>query len=215
MTMAGGGGGDIKATWGRVVEQVKKEVIAPGLWRALEKTVPVVWEGSNFVIGLSPMDGQMAGQLNTGEYRGAIERTLRRVAGNNDLVFRMIEGTTLSDWEYTKARDAAAVSQRQQTAQKRYVEAGAFASWDEIYEQVSRLWANFEYRSLSSGKGRFLDQALGLCIKGMESLMPADGTTNEQIERGLSRVLERIGGITNSDPAVLAYLLSERRRKGE
>jgi hypothetical protein len=216
-TAGGDGGGGTQAamqqTWTQAVERVKREVISPTLWRSIERVVPVAWENNTFVIGLSPGEGQLAGPLNTGEYRGAIERTLRTLTGSPELTLRVIEGTAYSDWEYTQKRDAAAVAQRQQATQKRYTEASAFASWDDLYDQVSRLWANFEYRSLASGRGRFLDQALGIVEKGMATLYAAGTPSSEQAERGLSRVIERVASMTNSDPALVAFLLAERRRR--
>lgn len=214
--MADAGGGNTQAmqqVWTQTVDRAKQEIIAPTLWRALERTVPVAWEGNTFVVGLMTAEGQLASQLNAGERRSAIERILRSQVGSNDLEFRVIEGTSPSDWEYTKARDAAAAAQRQQTTQRRVQEAGAFASWDEIHDRVSRLWANSDYRSLASGKGRYMDQALALVEQAMGTLCPADGTTNEQTERGLSRVIERIASTTGSDAAVIAFLLRERRKR--
>lgn len=215
MAAAGGSGGDLQQVWAQAVDRVKSEVIAPSLWRALERTIPVTREGDVFAVGLAPGEGQYAGTMNTGEYRAAIERILRAITGDNALTFRLIEGTSVADWEYTKARDAAAVAQRQQAAQKRVVESKAFGSWDEIYDQVSRLWANAEFRALASGKGRYLDQALAMIEKALASLVPAgDGKRIEQTERGLSRVIERVASMTGSDATLIAYLLEQRRSGG-
>jgi hypothetical protein len=206
-----GAGGDLQQVWAQAVDRVKREIIAPSLWRAIERTIPVTRDGDVFAVGLAPGEGQYAGTMNTGEYRAAIERILRTVTGDNALTFRLIEGTTLEDWEYIKARDAAAVAQRQQAAQKRVVESKSFSSWDEIYDQVSRLWANAEFRALASGKGRYLEEALALINKALESLAPSEGKRTEQTERGLSRVIERVASITGSDATLIAYLLEQRR----
>jgi hypothetical protein len=215
MTTPNGGSAEpnaqIQQLWSQTVERVKREVMAPSLWRALERTVPVIIENNTLAVGFAAGDGQLAGTLNSGDYRSAVERALRAVSGNNSLNVRIIEGTALSDWEYAKARDAAAVQQRQQAAQRRYVEAAAFNSWDEIYDQVSRLWANSEYRALASGKARFLDQALGLVQKALDSLAPSGSGTDEQTERGLSRVIERVASYTSSDASLVAYLLLQRQ----
>jgi hypothetical protein len=210
---------DTQALWAQTVDRVKQAVIAPALWRALEKTVAVVWEGESFVVGFGAMDGGMASQLNTRDYRLAIERALRELSGQA-LTLRIIEGTELSDWEYTKTRDAAAEAQRTQTVVRRQKEASAFGTWDEVYDQVSRLWATFELRALPTGRARYIDAALALVLKAMEGGLynaPADGSgapADELTERGLSRVMERIAGMTNSDPAVIAYLLFQRRKGG-
>ncbi len=211
------GGGDPQAMqqlWAQTVERVKKVVIAPTLWRALEKTVPVAWENNTFVVGIGTADGQLASSLNSGEHKSAMEQALRTVANSADLKFRLIEGTTRADWEYVKAQDAAATAQRQQAAQKKFVQSETFSSWDEIYDQVSRMWAGSEYRALASGKARFLRQAMEMVEKAMAELLPEGAKTNEQTERGLSRVIERVASMTGSDATILAYMLFERRKGG-
>ena len=210
---SGGAAQTIPQVWASVVEQIKKEVIAPSLLRALERTVPVVWEDPNFVVGLGVGDGQHMAPLNSSEHRGAIERALRAQTGRPDLNLRIIEGTESSDWAHAKARDAAAKAQQQRAVQQHVAAAGAAGSWEELYDQVQRLWANSDHRSLASGKGRFLDQALEMVSQALDTLSPADGATTEQTERGLSRVVERIASMTSSDGTIVAYLLTERRRK--
>lgn len=205
---------ELQQVWARAVDQVKRDVISPSLWRALERTVAVVWEEDNFVVGLSGMDGTMAGQLNTGENQRAIERALKQITGKGDLRFRVLEGTTVVDWEHAKERDAAALASRQQAVNRKVKEATAYGSWDEIYDQVSRLWASSEGRALPSGRGRFIDAALSLVEKGMDTMYPAEGKPDDLTERGLSRVIERVASYTQSDSALLSYLLFERRKSG-
>lgn len=200
--------------WAQAVDQVKREVIAPSLWRALEQTIPIAWENNTFVIGTGGAEGQQASQMNSSDHRAVIERTLRGLASNNDLALRVIEGTTRGDWEDAKARDAAAVQQRQQTTQKRVQQSASFGSWDEVHDQVSRLWASSEHRSLASGRARYLDQALTLLGKAMDALVPTGGQTDDLTERGLSRVIERISSTANADPTMVALTLFERRRRG-
>jgi hypothetical protein len=214
--MAGESGSaqEMQQLWGRVVDQIKREIIKPGLWRALERTVAVAWENNNLAVGLSPADGALAGQVNTGEYRAALERAAQTLSGNPALRLRIIEGTDRSDWEYTKTRDAAATAHQQQVSQRRFQESAAYASWDEVHDQMQRLWAAAPNRSLASGKARYLDQALDLAVKAMNALMPDGKSPDEQNERGLSRVIERIAGMAATDPTLVGYLLFERRRTG-
>ncbi len=205
---------ETQAVWAQAVDRVKQTVIAPSLWRALEKTVAVVWEGNNFVIGFGGTDGQLAGQLNTRDYRLAIERAIRDLTGGAADTVRVIEGTEISDWEFVKTRDAAAAVARTQTAERQQRQTTSFGNWDEVYDQVSRLWASSEFRALPTGRARYIDAALTLVQKAMDAgLYPADGTpSNELLERGLSRVIERIANQSNSDPVVVAYFLFQRRR---
>jgi hypothetical protein len=204
----------IAEIWAQAVDRVKHTVISPALWRAVEKTVAVTWEDNTFVIGLATVDGQLSGTLNTRDHLLAIERALREITKDNELRVRLVDGTHIEDWEAAKLRDAATIANRQQATQKRTTETASFASWEAVYDQVSRLWANSEYRSLASGRGRYIDAALALVINAMDSgLYPAEGKAEEPTERGLNRLIDRIGSISNSDPALIAYLLFQRRQK--
>ena len=204
---------EMKAMWAQAVDAGKRNVSSPSLYRALEKTFPIAWENDFFVIGLGGVDGLVGGQLNTGEYQQMLERVLQGLTQNPRLKFRVIEGNEYSDWEYTQARDAAALASRQQSMQKQVVVSASFGSWDEIYEQISRLWAGSENRSLPTGRARFLEAAFDLTLKAMDALYPAPGQpVPEATERGLSRIVERIASMSNSDAAVIAFLLFQYRK---
>jgi hypothetical protein len=202
----------IQDLWALTVAGVKQEATQPALFRALEQSIPVTQEDGQFVIGFGGTDAQIGSVLRTGQYQLQIERVLRRVAGDATLKLRVIEGTTYGDWEHTKLRDAASQNRIQQTAQKQVAEAASFGTWDDLYDQVSRLWATAENRTLVIGRGRYLDNALTLVLTAMEKLYPKEGKADELAERGLSRVLDRVASMTNSDPAVVAYLLLQRRK---
>jgi hypothetical protein len=204
----------ITEIWALAVDRIKHTIIAPALWRAVEKTVPVIWEDNTFVIGLASVDGQLSGTLNTRDNLLAIERVLREITRSNDLRVRLVDGTHIEDWESAKLRDAATLANRQQATQKRTTESASFASWEAVYDQISRLWANSEYRSLASGRGRYIDAALEMVVTAMDGgLYPAEGKADEPTERGLNRLLDRIGSMANADPALIAYLLFQRRNK--
>jgi len=157
------------------------------------------------------VDGQMAGALNSQENRLAIENALRQVTGVAALTLRVIEGTDISDWEAAKRRDATATVQRAQTAQRKQVERAAGSSWDEVYEQMARLWASSEFRSLATGRARYVERALDIVAAAIPTLYPDWRTQPAELsERGLSRVLERIAQQSSSDPVLVASLLFAR-----
>lgn len=208
-----GANGNKDEVWAQTVDRVKQAVISPGLWRAVEKTVAVTWEDGVFVVGLGSGDGHFSSTLNTRDNQLSIERALREVTGSADLKLRVIDGTHLEDWEHAKLRDAAAQAHATQSIQRRQSESASFSSWDAIYDQVSRLWAGFENRSLTSGRGRYIDAALDIVLQAIDNgLYPAEGKGDDLAERGLSRVLERIANMTGSDAAIISYLLVQKRK---
>ena len=68
------------------------------LWLAMQAVRPVTIDGSFFVIGLAKDQWYLAVNLETFENVSAIEDALREVSGRI-LALRLIEGTTLADWE--------------------------------------------------------------------------------------------------------------------
>ncbi len=203
--------------WERTVDRVKQTVMHPPLWRALEQTVPVVWDGDDFVVGLrAGGDGQASGQVNAGENRMAMERAAQEVTGAPSLRLRIIDGTDVSDWEYVKKREAVALAKTQQVVTQRVQEAKSASTWDEVYDRASRMWAASEFRGLPTGRARYLSAVLAVLSEAMDTLYP-DGDTkpDEQTERGLSRVVDRIASISTTDPVVVAYLLFASRKNAQ
>ncbi len=199
--------------WAKAAYIGKRSVASQSIYCALERTIPVARQDDTLVIGLGGVDGAAGGQLNTGEYQQMLERVLQTITQNPRLKFRVIEGNEYGDWEYAKARDAAALAARQQTTQKQVVQTAAYGTWEEIYDQISRLWASAEGRSLPTGRARFLDAAFEILLKAMETMYPAPGQpVPDTTERGLSRVVERIAGMTNSDATVIGFLLFQQRK---
>lgn len=197
----------VRRLWAAAAEDAKKAAVAPAFYRAIEKVVPVAWEDGVFVIGLaSDADGTLQSALKAGENQLKIEAALRVVSADAALKLRLIEGTTAADWAAAKARDAAERAEVARLAERKTVATAApSANWDGVMDQVMKLWADTESRNMAVGKARFLSAALNLVDQAMDTVGAAD-------DRALTRVLERIGSSTGSDPAVLALLLLERRR---
>lgn len=208
----GAAGEKMHKVWAATVDRVKQALVSTTLYRALERTVPIAWEDSAFVVGLASTDGQHSAVLNTSDYQSAIERSLQQVSGEAGLRFRVIEGTHYSDWEYAKKRDAAARANQAASFQKQAAVESAFSTWDEVYDRVSRLWASYEHRNIATGRGRYMAEAIGMVLEAMETLYPAEGKSDDLTERGLSRVIERVASMTQSDPAVVAYLIFQRHK---
>lgn len=201
----------LRQMWAKTVERVKQIASAPVVFRAVEAAVPIAWEEKTFVVGFGATTGQMGGVLNTGEYRQIVERALREVTGDAGQNLRVIEGDAFSDWVYAKQRDAALARNQTTVVQKQVIANTAYGSWDDIYEQVSRLWSQSDNRSTATGRARYLGKAMALVSEAMPRLYSTGGgKADDAVERGLARVVERIGSYTNSDPAILAYLLFQR-----
>ncbi|MBC8135150.1 MAG: hypothetical protein H8F28_04580 [Fibrella sp.] len=203
----------LQELWTRVVDRVKMALIAPPVWRALERTVPVVWEGDTFVVGFRAGDS-VSGQLAAFETRLAIEKAVRDVTGTETVTYRLIEGDTISDWEYVKARDLAASTGQQQAAVRTQKENTSAGTWDEVYERIARLWTAAQFRGQAAGRARFLHSALDVLEEATNRFYPDATVKPDDVqERGLSRVIERIASYTSSDAALIGVLLFDRLKK--
>lgn len=203
----------VQHIWRVAAERAKRDVNSMAFYRGIDAALPIAWEDGDFAVGLPPVEGQISAAMNSREYQQAIERALREAANDPQLRFRLIEGTSYNDWQYARQREAASVASTQQTVQRQVATTAAFASWDDVYERLSRLWAGTENRGVAMGRGRYMIAAFELVEEAIERLYPAGEKPDDLNERGLSRVLERIGSYTNTDPTVLAYLLLQRRQK--
>jgi hypothetical protein len=203
----------LKTAWAKAVEITKQRAVNPTLYRALEKTVPIAWEDNFFVVGMLHAEGTMVGAMNTAEYQVAINRAVQEATRDPNVRFRFIEGSDYADWEFVRQRDAAFQAQQSASAQKRAIEFAAGNTWEDVYEQASRLWGNAELRSLPVGRGRYIAAAMDMVSEAMDRLYPKEGKVDEATERGLSRVIDRIASMAQSDSAVIAYLLFEKRKQ--
>ncbi|GAB4461369.1 MAG: hypothetical protein OHK0029_26600 [Armatimonadaceae bacterium] len=201
----------LKQTWLKTIDLTKQRAVNPTLYRALENSVAIAWEEKTFVVGIAPgADGLMTRALNSAEYQAVIQQALRDVVKDPELRFRYIEGNDYSDWEYAKQRDAHQKAQQTAASQKQATASATSGSWDAVHDQVARLWGATENRVMASGRGRYMFTALQVTLEAMDRLYPREGKVPEATERGLSRVIERIASVTNSDPAMVALLLFER-----
>ncbi len=201
-----------KQIWAQSVDRMKDKIVLPSMWEALDHVVPITIENGEFVVGLPTAKFSLSGHLRNPGYRRTIEIILSELAGQ-DVQLRIIEGTTLADWERTKQREAlAAISREQEYAQRRQQEA-VEQSWDVLYERIVRAYSEQPYRQLPQGKAIYLQRALQMVIDAMEELYPKHGEADDLTERNLARVIDRIANNIGAPPALVAYELMRLRQE--
>jgi len=202
----------VREIWARGVDRMKDKIVLPSMWEALDHVVPITIENGEFIIGLPTARFSLSGHLRNPGYRRTIEVILSELAGQ-DVELRIIEGTTLADWERTKQREAlAAASREQEYAQRRQQEA-VEQSWDVLYERIVRAYSEQPYRQLPQGKAIYLQKALQMVLDAMEELYPMHGEADDLTERNLARVIERIANNIGAPSALVAYELLRLRNQ--
>jgi len=201
---------EARKVWLEAVERVKDRTLAPTLWRALEMGVGVTAEGDFFVVGFPPSDTPMSGYLTSSDHRIIIEQVLTELLGNPTRL-KVIEGTTLADYEAHKKREAVAEETRRVTQERKHVERAAERQWEAVAEQCSRKYANTPLRQLPQVRAQYLLEAVQIISEEMDRIHP-DGKLDEIGHRALARVIERVATLADLPSAAVGLELVRVRR---
>ncbi len=200
----------LKGLWANCVDRLKDRINNRSFWEAIEKTQAVLIENGVLVVGLPSEEFSRAGHIQHTSTMHTVT-TVVQEQFRQPLQVRLIEGTTPADWEATKEREARVVAMRQASVVPRPAATadGSADTWEGLYEQMARLYAQTPFRSLPQGKARYANEALYILAEAMELLYtePAD----DHMERSLARVLERIANASEIPAAALAFELERLR----
>lgn len=198
----------LKMLWINCVERLKDRINSRSFWEALEQTHPITVESNVLIIGLDSQNFNRATHLQQVSNMHAITEVVQELF-NEPLQLRLIEGTTLQDWETTKERDVRVAAMKQAGTSRHIKEDSQLTGWDGLYEHIARLYMQTPQRSLPQGKARYANDALYTLAEAMDTLYPdnADETT----ERSLARMLERIANASDIPAPVLAFELERLR----
>lgn len=200
----------VREIWAQGVDRMKDKIVLPSMWEALDHVVPITIENGEFVVGLPSQRFSLSGHLRNPGYRRTIEIILSELAGE-DVQLRIIEGTTLADWERTKQREALAAASREQEYAQRRKQEEVEQSWDILYDHIVRTYSEQPYRQLPQGKATYLQKALQMVSDAMDELYPNNGEVDDLTERNLARVIDRIANNIGAPPAMVAYELFRLR----
>lgn len=199
--------------WLQAAEKVKDRVIAPTLYRALELPTGIAIDGDEFILGFSNADLPMAGHLSSAQYKAIIDQCVSEVLKKKVRV-RVIEGTTLADYahykEQLKARDATQVTISAQREHERAV----IGKWDQIGEQITRLYARLHLRQLAQQRAEFMWTAFGIINEAVNSMGYTEDADEIQ-KRALARVFEKFATVVEIPSTMLAFEFFRLRKEGK
>ncbi len=199
--------------WLQAQERVKDRVIAPTLYRALELGVGITVDGDYFVLGFSNADIPMAGHLRSSQHQAIIEQCISEVL-KKKVRLRIVEGTTVQDYENYKKMQAAREATQIDLSQRRAQERAAEVAWDEVAEKISRGYAKLPLRQLAQARGLFMKQAFGIINDAVNSFGYSE--ESEEIEkRALARVFEKFATVVDIPSTMLAYEFFKLRDEGK
>ncbi|MCS7208021.1 MAG: hypothetical protein NZ874_00425 [Fimbriimonadales bacterium] len=191
-----------QAAWNLIRERVKQQVTGRTLYRALDALQLVTIEGDTVVLGMPHEEYQLAGHLNAPSVRKWIEQFIEEAyAIRPQLV--IIEGVTLQDWQLYQRKQAELRRLSEQSARKRETETRTYTTWEAVYEQAGRKFAEISGRSLASSRARYLNEMIEFVREALQRI-PIE---TEADERQLNRVIERIATNADAPAALVGWLI--------
>ncbi len=196
---------DVAQIWSEAMPVVRQGVTGVGVWTALNTATPIAYEEGVFVIGLPGESGELSGHLRLPSTKRLMEQQISKLL-NAQTVVRIIDGTTIPDWEITKRRDAERKKLQAAEMTKMRAEMTARTSWDAVYEQLSRRFAAVSNKSLPQNRARFYEEAVALVAEARQGMT----TFDDSGERNFARCIERLAQYSEIPSCIVAVEILKR-----
>jgi hypothetical protein len=195
--------------WANCVDRLKDRINNRSFWEALEATHAITIENNSLIIGIDSENFNHSSHILQTTTLNTVNRTIEEVF-NKPLQLKLVEGATLADWEAYKAREARIAASKQAAAETVVSAPSAQSdSWEGVYEQLSRLFAQASHRSLPQGKARYANEALYLLVEAMDTIYP--DPPDESAERNLARAIDRIAASADIPASIIAFEMERLR----
>ncbi|MFB3882627.1 MAG: DnaJ domain-containing protein [Armatimonadota bacterium] len=187
--------------------------------QAMQAAIPITLDESLLVLSLPGAERHLAGHMETAANRNSILNALELTSGTR-LDFRIIEGSSVDDWEALKqgeqrARETASRGRREAGAASRAAAAPGEGPWDELIQRIHRQYQQIPKRQYPQAKARYLREAL-TWIAATDQEIRYQGEVDEDAhERALARALERLSAVLELPPLLVALQLENMKRAGE
>lgn len=205
-----GAGVDLRWVWMEVRKRVFiKLPFSLGVADAMEAIVPIALDDDTFVCGLSPRDYPLAINLVPDQVRNTIEGILRQAAGRY-IRLEVIEGTSPDDWDEIKerrkrAQEAVIAMAEQQVDLQHYEDI-----LNQIVAEIRQRITVSRDRMLPQVRAELMLDVIPSLADAEEMLFP-DRQAHDS-RRAMGRVIDRIAGVLEITPMMLAIEVERYRR---
>ncbi|MCW5936503.1 MAG: hypothetical protein KIT11_04260 [Fimbriimonadaceae bacterium] len=200
---------ELAEVWSETLPDIRRAVTGVGVWAALNAAKPVALEDGVLVLGLPPTETELAGHLRLPQTRRLIETEVGKLV-ESAVTLRVIEGTTLSDWETEKKRDGEKRRLQEQAIARAKAQVQSSSSWEGIYEQLSRKYSETPNRSLPQNRARFFLDAVDIVANALLDTP----ITDDLAERNFARCIERISQYAEIPSTLVAVKVMEKSFEG-
>lgn len=219
---------DPEALWREVTNLIfERSDSFTTLLQTMRLAAPITLEGNLLVVGVAGKDQYLAGHLEIPGNRFRINEALREVSGQQDMEYRVIEGTTPEDWQWVLraegrgARPApapsptpAAPKAARAKGEARAPEAPQVSAWDLLGRRITNAWSGTPNRQHPVTRADFLLAAVNWIAQTSKEETAA-GTQPDVVRREVGKAMERVAQLMDVPPVVVALELtrgSHRRR---
>ncbi len=192
--------------------------------QAMQAILTVGLDESRLILTIPGSERHLAGHLETAANHNAILNALELVYGK-PLEFRLIDGATMEDWEALKAAEARARAAAARTPERSgagpaaaapsQARSGPEGPWEEFLQRLHKQYQELNKRQLPQVKARFLRERLRELVTLEEAQKFEPEAKEEQIERFVARVIERLGSVTELPATMVAVVFDSVKRGGE
>jgi hypothetical protein len=188
--------------------------------QAMQAAVPITLDDDLLVITMPGSERHLAGHMQTAANRNAIVNALELTSGQR-LDFRIIDGTTVEEWEAlkageVKARESASRARAgTRAAEPRSSVTVGEGPWDEVIQRIHRQYQQLPKRQYPQSKARYLREALSWIAANDDELRYQENFDEDVHERALARAIERLASVLDLPPVVVAMQFENMKRAGE
>lgn len=180
---------ELAEVWAESLPIVRNAVTGVGVWTALNHCKPLAVENGFVVLGLPTQMAELTGHLRMAQTRKVIEQEVGKRFGEQ-LELRVIEGTSLDDWEKAKRRDTEAKRLQEAALSRARAEVSSRTNWDQVYEQLSRRYASTPNKTLPQSRARFYKEAIEILADARKSVANHDDLSERSFARSIERVAQ-------------------------
>lgn len=187
--------------------------------QAMQAAIAITLDDDLLVMTMPGSERHLSGHMETASNRNSIVNALELVAGRR-LGFRIIDGTSVEDWEGQKRAEArtkkgsTVPEEGGDAARPRRARAGE-GPWDELVQKIHREYQHMPKRQYPQSKARYLREALGWMARTEEDVRYEEDFDEDAHERALARAIERLGAVLDLSPVFVALQFENVKRGGE
>lgn len=198
----------LPALWAQCINLLKDRVTNRSFWEAIELTHAVTIENDTLIIGLDALNFNRSSHITQASTLAIMTEVISEVF-RQSLKVRLIEGTTLADWEAAKAHEARVAAMQKQSNVRKIAESSQANTWDTLADRVTQMYTETPHRTFPQTKARYVTEALYFLVEAMDELYSDE--PDELTERGLAKVIDRIARASEMPATIVAYELERLR----